>query len=210
MNLSGGAPARLSNVPKLACRALRLNMLALIRGASLARSTTPMLRFLFPGLTAQPQRGATLFAALSAIAREPHWYVEGQVADTIDGRFRMLATLLALAIVRLEAGGEAGEAASVALTERFIEVMGAEHREIGLGDPNLGRKVRSLVGSLARRVELWRSAVADEQLWQAAVADSVYSTAQPAGLEHTAQALARWWAEVRQASVAQLTEGGLR
>ena len=47
-------------------------------------------------------------------------------------------------------------ALSVALTERFIEVMEAEHRELGLGDPTLGKTVRKLVGSLARRTELWR------------------------------------------------------
>jgi len=170
-----------------------------------------MLRFLFPGLTAQPQRGAAVFAALSAMAREPHWYVEGQVPDTIDGRFRMLATLVALAAVRLEEAGEEGEAASVALTERFIEVMEAEHREIGIGDPSLGRKVRSLVGSLARRVDLWRSATADEQPWRDTVADSVYGgDAAPAAMEHTARALASWWAQVREAEVAQLMNGEIR
>ena len=54
--------------------------------------------------------------------------------------------------------------ASVALTERFIEVMEAEHREMGLGDPKLGRTVRKLVGSLARRIELWRAALRRRRL----------------------------------------------
>ena len=35
------------------------------------------------------------------------------------------------------------------VTERFIEVMELEHRELGLGDPTLGKTVRKLVG-LAR------------------------------------------------------------
>ena len=55
--------------------------------------------------------------------------------DTLDGRFAMLATIARWSIVRLEQLGEAGNALSVALTERFIEVMEAEHRELGLGDP---------------------------------------------------------------------------
>ena len=46
--------------------------------------------------------------------------------------------------------------ASVALTERFIHVMESEHRELGLGDPTLGKTVRKLVGMLARRTQLWR------------------------------------------------------
>ena len=71
--------------------------------------------------------------------------------DTIDGRFAVLATITALVLVRLERGGDEAKRASVALTERFIEVMESEHRELGLGDPTLGKTVRKLVGSLARR-----------------------------------------------------------
>ena len=40
-------------------------------------------------------------------ARQPHWYLEGEVPDTREGRFAALATLLALVDVRLESGGEA-------------------------------------------------------------------------------------------------------
>src|ERR1700741_5427427 len=109
-----------------------------------------MLGFLFRTLTADPARGTALFDALTAEARKAHWFVEGAVPDTLDGRFAVLSTLAALAIVRLEREGETGIAASVALTERFIEVMESEHRELGLGDPTLGRTVRKLVGSLAR------------------------------------------------------------
>ena len=70
----------------------------------------------------------------------------------------VLATVVALALVRLERNGDAGERVSVELTERFIEVMESEHRELGLGDPTLGKTVRKLVAMLARRTELWRIA----------------------------------------------------
>ena len=115
-----------------------------------------MLGFLFRGLTAEPARGALLFDALTAEARRPGWYVEGEVPDTLDGRFAVLATLTAITIGRLEREGEPGHAGSIALTERFIEVMESEHRELGLGDPTLGKTVRKLVGMLGKRVELWR------------------------------------------------------
>jgi cytochrome b pre-mRNA-processing protein 3 len=115
-----------------------------------------MLKFLFRGLTAEPPRGRPLFDALTAEARVRHWYVEGEVPDTLDGRFAVLATLTAIAAVRLERDGAEGDRVSVALTERFIEVMESEHRELGIGDPGLGRTVRKLVAMLAKRVELWR------------------------------------------------------
>src|SRR5205085_4234572 len=87
---------------------------------SLTRRT--MLSFLFRGLTAQPARGAALFDAVTAEARRRCWYVEGEVPDTLDGRFGVLATVAALVLVRLEREGEAGNEASVALTERFVHV----------------------------------------------------------------------------------------
>jgi cytochrome b pre-mRNA-processing protein 3 len=168
-----------------------------------------MLGFLFRSLTAEPERGAELFAAVTAEARRPHWYVEGQVPDTLDGRFAVLATIAALVMVRLEQSGEQGNAVAVALTERFIEVMEAEHREIGLGDPKLGRTVRKLVGSLARRTELWRRN--SDGNWIQATHESLYRQGvAPEALEHSARALQELWTKLERADLNQLAEGRLR
>jgi cytochrome b pre-mRNA-processing protein 3 len=167
-----------------------------------------MLGFLFRGLTAEPSRGAALFAAITTRTRQPHWYVEGEVPDTIDGRFAVLATLTALALIRLEHAGDQGNAASVALTEQFIEVMESEHRELGLGDPNLGRTVRKLVGSLSRRVELWREAVAGNAEWNEASHESLYRGGASAdALLHSAEALREYWARLGGTGLDGLIEG---
>lgn len=169
-----------------------------------------MLNFLFRGLTGDPPRGAELFATVTAEARQPHWYVEGGVPDTLDGRFAMLSTIAALVLVRLEQLGEGGNAMSVALTERFIEVMEAEHRELGFGDPGLGKKVRRLVSALARRTELWRSAVTGERDWPAIVAVGVYDgDASADALRHTSEALKRIWARLERGEVAAIAAGRL-
>ena len=68
----------------------------------------------------------------------------------------MLATICALLTVRVEDSGEQ----SAALAERFIEAMDAEHRQMGINDPALGKQVRRMVAALARRVGEWRAAVA--------------------------------------------------
>jgi cytochrome b pre-mRNA-processing protein 3 len=166
-----------------------------------------MLRFLFPRLTGGPRRGQALFDQAVAEARSPHWYVEGEVPDTIDGRFAMLATVCALTILRLESGeGEGeGDADSAALTERFIEAMDAEHRELGLNDPGLGRRVRKLVGSLERRLDEWRAAVAGETGWSETVISSVYRGDEPRddALDHSARALRALWRRLSDAPAAQ-------
>jgi cytochrome b pre-mRNA-processing protein 3 len=170
-----------------------------------------MFSFLFPRLTAEPKRGAALFDALTARARQEHWYRAGKVPDTIDGRFRVLATIAALAIVRLEGTGEQGEAAAVAVTERFIEAMEAEHRELGLGDPTLGRKVQKLVGSLAGRVELWRSATQADGDWLGAVSRSLYKEdADEAAIGHSGKALAGFWSELGRTDVVAIAAGEIR
>jgi cytochrome b pre-mRNA-processing protein 3 len=167
-----------------------------------------MLASLFRRLTADGEHGAALFAALTAEARKPHWYVEGEVPDTLDGRFALLATVAALAIVRLERDGAAGDSASVALTERFIHVMEAEHRELGLGDPTLGRTVRKLVGSLSRRTDRWRLAVTGDGDWTEATRDSLYrSGASADALTHSAEALRGLWARLERSDLKQLMQG---
>ena len=133
-----------------------------------------MLGFLFRGLTAEPARGAALFSSITAEARRPSWYLEGEVSDSLDGRFAVLATITALTLVRLERDADAGNRVSVALTERFIQVMESEHRQLGLGDPTLGRTVRKLVGMLARRTALWREVSAGARDWAEATRESLY------------------------------------
>ncbi|MEO7240745.1 MAG: ubiquinol-cytochrome C chaperone family protein [Sphingomicrobium sp.] len=184
-------------------------------GASLTPNefnATLMLRLLFPRLTPHrgEPRGSALFAALVAAARRPHWYRAGGVADTVDGRFAVLATLAALTTVRLERGGAEGEAAAVALAERFVEAMDAEHREMGLGDPKLGRTVRKLMGALAQRVGLWRATVGGGDEWRAATADSLgLANADEAALTHAEAGLRQFWSDLDVAPDEAVASGAL-
>lgn len=164
-----------------------------------------MLNYLFGGLTAQPAQGAPLFDAVTGLARQAHWYVAGQVPDTLDGRFAMVATVTALAMIRLEGLGDAGNLLSVALTERFIAVMEAEHRELGIGDPTLGKTVRKLVGLLERKVDRWRAATIGQRGWTETAAGGLPVGA--AGAEHCAAALQSLWAALESASIEQLAQG---
>ena len=170
-----------------------------------------MLAFLFRALTGDHRSGSALFDAVTAEARRPLWYVAGKIPDTLDGRFAVLATVTALALVRLEREGEEGNRLSVALTERFVEVMESEHRELGLGDPTLGKVVRKLVGMLARRTELWRAAAAGETNWDEATRNSLYVGDTPAeSIECSAEALRTFWSALEHASAVDLERGEVR
>ncbi len=169
-----------------------------------------MLSLLFPRLTADPARGTALFNWVTEKARREHWYISGGVPDTLDGRFAMLATIAALVLVRIERDGDSANQIAAALTERFVHVMEAEHREMGLGDPTLGKTVRKLVGSLARRVELWRGAVNSGD-WDEAARQSILGggEASPNAAAHAAAALRKLWRELDAAPLGAIVEGRL-
>lgn len=134
---------------------------------------------------AAPPSSAAYDAAVN-VTRQPHWYRNGAVPDTMDGRFSVLTTVLALVTLRLEEGGEATNPAAVAMTETFIADMDAQMRQAGFGDPSLGKQVRSLVGSLASRVDRWRNV---EDI-SAVVRRSVYrdGEVESAALDHSIDA----------------------
>ena len=164
-----------------------------------------MLASLFARLTTDRSRGSALFASVVAETRQPHWYVEGEVPDTVDGRWAVLATITALALVRLEEDREA----AVALTERFIETLDTELREMGVGDPSLGKQVRKLVGGLESRTLLWAAAVEDREQWRDAVVRSLHRGTPPASaaLQHSEAATRALRARLERSEVATLMEG---
>lgn len=151
---------------------------------------------------------APLYGTVVAEMRRPDWYTSAGVADDMDGRFAVLATLMALTDLRLERSGEAAKAIAPRLTERFIADMDAQMREAGFGDPSLGKQVRWLVGALASRVGRWRQAV-DGGDWDESARASLYRDAEPAAAEAAVGVAATrsWWDRLLAADDAALIEG---
>lgn len=148
-----------------------------------------------------------LYAAVVAEARRPEWYRDAGVPDTIDGRFAVLTSLLALTDIRLERGGEAAQALGPRLAEVFIADMDAQMREAGFGDPSLGKQVRTMVGALASKVDLWRRAVDGCRPWEAAARQTLYGELPARSASLGIEATRNWWRRLEQASDAALAEG---
>jgi cytochrome b pre-mRNA-processing protein 3 len=100
----------------------------------------------------------------------------------------MLATLLALALLRLE--GDDAKAESVALTELFIDDMDGTLRQIGIGDFVVGKHVGKLVGALGGRLGALREALPGGAGLDAAVRRNVFRDG-PAADEQVAWVAAR-------------------
>jgi cytochrome b pre-mRNA-processing protein 3 len=100
-----------------------------------------------------------LYEAIVAEARSPVWYREGGVADTVDGRFDMIAAILSLVLIRLEADGASGRAPAALLTESFIADMDGQLRELGMGDVVVGKHMGKMVGALGGRLDAYRRTI---------------------------------------------------
>lgn len=120
-----------------------------------------------------------LYEAAVSAARDPRWYREGGVPDTIDGRFDMLASVLALILVRLEDSGDAGRAPAVLVAETFIDDMDGTLRELGIGDVVVGKRVGKMIGALGGRSGAFRRALAGEEDLIAAVRRNVFRDSPP-------------------------------
>ncbi|HYN45472.1 MAG TPA: ubiquinol-cytochrome C chaperone family protein [Allosphingosinicella sp.] len=124
---------------------------------AISRTALSLLQRIF-GETKERTALAPLYRAVVARGRDPAWYREGEVPDTLDGRFDMVAAILALVLIRLEAEPEAGQGPSVLLTELFIDDMTGTLRQIGIGDYVVGKHVAKMMSALGGRLGAFREA----------------------------------------------------
>lgn len=101
-----------------------------------------------------------LWAQVVAIARDPDWYREDGVADTLEGRFDMITAILALVVLRMEKS-PALAVHTAPLAEIFVEEMDGQLRQSGVGDLMVGKQIGRLMATLGGRMGAYRTALAD-------------------------------------------------
>jgi cytochrome b pre-mRNA-processing protein 3 len=85
-----------------------------------------------------------VYRAIVAQSRQPHFYAEWNVPDTVTGRFDMICLHLALLFRRLR--GERREVAefSQAVFDLFFKDMDRSLREMGAGDMGVPKKIQKM------------------------------------------------------------------
>lgn len=152
---------------------------------------------------------ASLYDAVVARARAPHWYEDGAVPDTVDGRFDMIAAVLSMVLIRLE-DDEAGAAPAAHLAERFVADMDGQLRELGIGDIVVGKHIGRMMGMLGGRLGAYRTALAAGDLREPVVRN-IYRGDAPgeAALAHVAAGLVDLHDRLATVPIAQLIAGDL-
>jgi cytochrome b pre-mRNA-processing protein 3 len=152
-----------------------------------------------------------LYAAVVAEARCPDWYQEGDVPDTMDGRFEMVSAVMAIVFIRLDAIGVSAAEAAVRLADVYAEDMEGQLRQIGIGDAVVGKHMGKLVGALGGRLGAYREGLVAQEIGggsalEDALGRNLYRGAAPApaGLTFTAAGLRALHERVSTRSLDQL------
>lgn len=149
-----------------------------------------------------------LYDALNVRARAPVFFTHFAVADTIDGRFDLVALHAWMVLSRLKALGRAEAAES--LTDTIFEAFHVALRELGTGDMGMGPRLKKLRDALNGRMLAYEAAK-DEAAFAEALVRNVYRG--EAGHEEQARALARYAlgarAKLEQGDLATLDFGPL-
>src|SRR5438094_1407132 len=129
-----------------------------------------------------PVRGAAelAYGRIVEHARQPGFFLEGGVPDTIDGRFELICLHAFLYLHRLKR--EQKRAAP--LGQQFFDTMFADFdrslREMGTGDLSVGREIKRMAQAFYGRVAAYERGLAgDDSVLQPALQRNLYGTAPP-------------------------------
>ncbi len=168
---------------------------------------------LFRRQTPEQAAAHALFGALVAQSRLPAFYTAGEVPDTIDGRFDLLALHVSLAIRRLQRDPALGPLGQ-ALFEAMVDNLDHGLRKEGVGDLRVGKRVKAMVAAFYGRLKAFGDALdpaAPAGALDLALARNLYRDVRPK--PDTAAAMASYVrsqvAAVECASAADLAAGRL-
>jgi cytochrome b pre-mRNA-processing protein 3 len=135
-------------------------------------------------------RAKPLYQAIVSHGRDRHWYLEGAVPDSQDGRFDMIVAIFSLVLFRLEQDGDTYAPESAALAELFIDDMDGQLRELGMGDVVVGKHIGKMMGAFGGRLTVYRAGFDGSDRSRDALARNLYR-GDPPGEEALAYVEAR-------------------
>lgn len=108
--------------------------------------------------------GFTLYTAAVSAARNPFFYQDLEVPDTLDGRFDLVGLHVALLIRRLRKLPPPGAAVAQAVFDAMFSDMDTNLRELGVGDMTVAKKVRAMWEAFHGRADAYEAPLAARDL----------------------------------------------
>jgi len=105
----------------------------------------------------------SLYGSIVAQARQPYFYSDLKVLDTVEGRFDMIILHAFLVFHRLKNEDENVRQLSQAVFDTMFKDLDRSLREMGVGDMGIGRRIKKMASSFYGRVSAYDAALdADE------------------------------------------------
>ena len=127
-----------------------------------------------------PQAIHDIYRIIVDQARQPRFYTDFDVPDSVDGRFEMVTLHAFLVIRRLKGESESSSDAAQALFDLMFEDMDVSLREMGAGDMGVGKRVKAMVQAFYGRIASYEAGLAGEEgALEDALSRNVYATVEP-------------------------------
>ena len=131
----------------------------------------------------QPKDAAQdVYALVLERSRDPRFYRDLGVPDTVDGRFEMLALHAFLVLRRLKSDPAMAQF-SQTLFDVMFDDMDMTLREMGAGDMGVGKRVKAMVKAFYGRIAAYEAGLdaPAEAVLREALERNLYRTAAPTG-----------------------------
>lgn len=96
-----------------------------------------------------------LYKVIVHQSRQPVFYKDLGVADTLEGRFDMITLHMILVLRRMKTDAEKSGKLSQALFDYMIDDIDYNLREMGIGDMGMGKRVKKLAKGFYGRLEAY-------------------------------------------------------
>jgi len=106
-----------------------------------------------------PDSAYSAYTALVEQARQPAFYINSAVPDTLDGRFDMIVMHMVLVFRRFNDGDDEAKAFGQHIFDIFIQDMDRSLREIGVGDVSIPKKMKKIGRSYYGRSDVYLEAL---------------------------------------------------
>lgn len=129
-----------------------------------------------------------LYAKAVAQARQPVFYSDAAVPDSVDGRFDLLVLHMFLLLHRLGAEGATMRGLAQALFDLMFDDMDRSLREMGVSDMSVGKRVKEMARAFYGRIDAYEPALSDLAKLEIALQRNLYRGADVPGETLTAMA----------------------
>lgn len=132
------------------------------------------------------------YGSLTAVVREPVFYRDMSVPDTVMGRFELLSVVMFLYFRRTRDASKGGQEIAQYIVDAFFQDIDHSMRELGIGDQGVPKRMKKFASMFYGRVKSYAEALdeKDASALAQALSRNIFASQESASAD--LRALADW------------------